>query len=99
MFHFENYCGIMCAKGRVIWPNTQLPSLLEQMCIWTYDELRDRESKAFEALPVTCGNLESGAFEALPVTYGNTLAAFAMHSVKFDCHEYVQRKLVCASPY
>ena len=25
--------GIISAKGRVRWPNTQMPSLLEQLCI------------------------------------------------------------------
>ena len=39
------------------WLNTQMPSLLEQMCIRTFDERSDREGKAFEALPVTCGNM------------------------------------------
>ena len=75
----QNQC-IMSAKGRVRCPNTQLPSLLEQMCIWTPDERSDRESKAFEALPVTSqvseytpderSDRESKAFEALPVTCG-----------------------------
>ena len=47
----------MSAKGRVKWPNIQLPSSLEQMYVWTFDERSDRESKAFEALPVTSPNL------------------------------------------
>ena len=40
---------------------------------------------------------ESEAYAALQVIYGNTLAAFTMHSIKFDCHEYVQRKFVLAA--
>ena len=47
----------MSAKGRVRWPKAQLPSSPEQMCLWTSDEQSDRESGAFEALPVTCGNM------------------------------------------
>ena len=43
----------MSAKGRVKCPNEQLPSLLEQMLVWTFDERSDRESEAFEALPET----------------------------------------------
>ena len=51
---------IMYAKGRVKWPDTHMPSLLEHMCVWTFDErMRPRilcilESEAFEALPATC---------------------------------------------
>ena len=45
--------GIISAKGRVKCPNEYLPSLLEQMFVWTFDERSDRESRAFEALPVT----------------------------------------------
>ena len=63
--HTMDACGhgIMSAKGRVKWPDKQLPSLLEQMLIRTFDErmrprtLRVLESEAFEALPVTCSNV------------------------------------------
>ena len=44
----------MSAKGRVKCPNVQLPSLLEQMYVWAFDERSDREGFAFEALPATC---------------------------------------------
>ena len=50
----------MFAKGRVRWPNAQMPSSLEQLCIWTSDERSDRESDAFEALPATCEYMTQG---------------------------------------
>ena len=56
----------MFEKGRVRWPNAQMPSSLEQLCIWTFDErmrpriLRILESEAFEALPATCEYMTQG---------------------------------------
>ena len=53
----------MSAKDRVKWMDKQLSSLLELMLIRTFDEqmatktLCVLESEAFEALPVTCGNM------------------------------------------
>ena len=45
----------MYAKGRVKCTYTHMPSLLEHMCLCTFDERSDRESEAFEALPATRG--------------------------------------------
>ena len=46
-------CVTMFEKGRVKCTNAQIPSLLGKMCICTFEERSDRESEAFEALPVT----------------------------------------------
>ena len=106
MFHFGNYCGIISVKGRVksIQIFYRMPGLLGHIHLWIFDErmrsgtLCGLEDETLEALPVTSSNLKGEVFKALPATYGNTLAAFAMKSNKFDCHEYVQRKPVCVQP-
>lgn len=62
----------MFAKGRVKCPNTQLPSSLEQVCIWIFDERSEPENRRFfGSLPVTksrvkCPNTQlSGLLEQM----------------------------------